>query len=409
MNSSPPTLTGFNNNVRYRGMRFHIQTEDSGVSKPHITTHLFADGGYVIKSLRTEYAEYVDHPERVSVVQRMMREQHRAMALELRDGKLDATIDRIAPSPPEDEEAEHGPATQLSARPPAPAAAGERALALVGECGATGGAAAGALALAALDPQSAAPKSRPAQRDTVARAGASVASPTGRSLPGAADSAPSGQAVASEAESQPLWDTELRPKNQGGSSRSRRRSSEPRSSRRAPASSSSAGKGTSSGPPGSSTGGAPSSAEAGSSRRSGSQRAQNKRPSSRSPAASSRPKPGKKSDAAANPPAKVSEAPASSRRSGSSRAGRAAAAATDDRATEAQPSSRRSRAPRVDVVDPQPSSAPSSSRRGRPAAALPAKPAGPSLFGPLPQDSLDDAILTFAARTKTPPSSRGSK
>jgi hypothetical protein len=37
------------------------------------------------------------------------------------------------------------------------------------------------------------------------------------------------------------------------------------------------------------------------------------------------------------------------------------------------------------------------------------KPGGPSLFGPLPQDSLDDAILTYAARAKTPPSSRGSK
>src|SRR6188508_290203 len=125
MNSSPPTLTGFNNNVRYRGMRFHIQTEDSGVSRPHIITHLFADGGYVIKSLRTDYAEYVDHPERVSVVTRLMRDQHRAMALELRDGKLDATIDRITPAPAEAEDADvdAGPKTLLSARP-SPAASG---------------------------------------------------------------------------------------------------------------------------------------------------------------------------------------------------------------------------------------------------------------------------------------------
>lgn len=98
MTSSPPTLSGFNNNVRYRGLRFHIQTEDSGITRPHITTHLFADGGYVIGSQRTAYMEYVDHPERASIVARMMREQHRAMALALRDGKLDATIDRIAPS-----------------------------------------------------------------------------------------------------------------------------------------------------------------------------------------------------------------------------------------------------------------------------------------------------------------------
>lgn len=96
----PPPLVGFNNNVRYRGMRFHIQTEDSGVTRPHIITHLFADGGYVIKSVRTDYSEYVSRPDRPAVIQRLMREQHRAMALDLRDGRLDATIDNLTLSSP---------------------------------------------------------------------------------------------------------------------------------------------------------------------------------------------------------------------------------------------------------------------------------------------------------------------
>jgi hypothetical protein len=95
MHSAPPPQVGFNNNVRYRGMRFHIQTEDSGIARPHILTHLFADGGHVIKSLRTDYSEYVDHPDRTAMIQRMMRDQHRAMAIDLRDGRLDATIDRL--------------------------------------------------------------------------------------------------------------------------------------------------------------------------------------------------------------------------------------------------------------------------------------------------------------------------
>jgi len=92
---------GFNNNVRYRGLRFHIQTEDSGVTKPHVITHLFADGGRVIKSLRTDYSEYVDHPDRPALIQRMMRDQHRAMAIDLRDGRFDATIDSLRSQPPE--------------------------------------------------------------------------------------------------------------------------------------------------------------------------------------------------------------------------------------------------------------------------------------------------------------------
>jgi hypothetical protein len=396
MNSSPPTLTGFNNNVRYRGMRFHIQTEDSGVSRPHITTHLFADGGHVIKSLRTDYAEYVDHPERVSVVQRLMREQHRAMALELRDGKLDATIDRIAPPAP-DEEAEAAPATQLSARPPAPLASPGRALVGSAPMERVTPPVAVAPAAGTPAPRDAEPSKPLPQRPVEADA------PTSRPAASQSSSAvSSGQAA--HADSQPLWDTQLRPKNQHG--RGRRRSSEPRSSRRAPASS---------------KGNAPRSraevpaekAEPASSKRSESQRGQSQRPSSRSGAASSRPK-SRKSDRAASA-ASTNEAPASSRRSGSTRAARGATGAAEPRAAEPGTSSRPSgarsgsRAPKPDVAEPQPASAPISSRRGRPAAALPAKPAGPSLFGPLPQDSLDDAILTYAARAKTPPSSRGSK
>ena len=36
---------GFNNNVQWNGATYHLQTEDSGIDRPHIITHLFADGG----------------------------------------------------------------------------------------------------------------------------------------------------------------------------------------------------------------------------------------------------------------------------------------------------------------------------------------------------------------------------
>src|SRR5215813_8966850 len=50
---------GFNNNVKYNGIVFHIQTEDSGLDRPHIITHLFADGGRIIKSHKRSYASEV--------------------------------------------------------------------------------------------------------------------------------------------------------------------------------------------------------------------------------------------------------------------------------------------------------------------------------------------------------------
>ena len=43
--------------MKHRGRVFHIQTEDSGVNRPHLITHLFVDGGRIIKSTRSDYAE----------------------------------------------------------------------------------------------------------------------------------------------------------------------------------------------------------------------------------------------------------------------------------------------------------------------------------------------------------------
>jgi hypothetical protein len=90
-----PPLVGFNNNLRYRGMSFHIQTEDSGVGRPHIITHLFADGGRGIKTMRVDYSKHSSDYR--TVVQHMMREQHRAMASDLRKGRVDAIIDGLTP------------------------------------------------------------------------------------------------------------------------------------------------------------------------------------------------------------------------------------------------------------------------------------------------------------------------
>ena len=56
---APSPLLGFNNNVRHKGRVFHIQTEDSGIRHPHIITHLFTDGGRILKTIKTSYAEHV--------------------------------------------------------------------------------------------------------------------------------------------------------------------------------------------------------------------------------------------------------------------------------------------------------------------------------------------------------------
>jgi hypothetical protein len=119
---APPPQVGFNNNVKHRGRVFHIQTEDSGVNRPHLTTHLFVDGGRIIRSTRTDYAELLGQKELPALVRKRMKEQHKAMFVALRRGQLDELIEAaLAPqdvvkAAPETEEASGTPSASPRAR-----------------------------------------------------------------------------------------------------------------------------------------------------------------------------------------------------------------------------------------------------------------------------------------------------
>jgi hypothetical protein len=128
-------LLGFNNNVRHRGRVFHIQTEDSGIKYPHVITHLFADGGRILNSTKTSYAEHVGSENLTETVRAMMKEQHRAMFIALREGRFDRlvedsgaeqskAIDSATPEPAGSSTISRAPdcAREHSARPAAAAA-----------------------------------------------------------------------------------------------------------------------------------------------------------------------------------------------------------------------------------------------------------------------------------------------
>src|ERR1700760_5160826 len=93
MSPKASPLLGYNNNVRHKGHVFHIQTEDSGVRYGHVITHLFMDGGRILKSVKTSYSEHVDNDRMGEIVREMMKQQHKAMFIALRDGKFDHIID----------------------------------------------------------------------------------------------------------------------------------------------------------------------------------------------------------------------------------------------------------------------------------------------------------------------------
>lgn len=94
MSKVPPPVLGFNNNVRHRGRIFHIQTEDSGVRFPRIVTHLFADGGRIIKTTKTDYSEHLERVDLPQIVRGLMKEQHKAMFTSLRSGAFDPLLEK---------------------------------------------------------------------------------------------------------------------------------------------------------------------------------------------------------------------------------------------------------------------------------------------------------------------------
>jgi hypothetical protein len=81
-------VTGFNHNIKHKGKVYHVQTEDSGVSNPHIITHLFV-GGNILASKKTSYLDIVKAENLPELVKEMMEEQHKEMLRNLIGGTYD--------------------------------------------------------------------------------------------------------------------------------------------------------------------------------------------------------------------------------------------------------------------------------------------------------------------------------
>lgn len=106
-------LLGYNTNVRHKGKLYHIQTEDSGQSHPHVMTHLFADGGRIVASRKTAYGEHIGADDLAATVKKLMQGQHKAMFIGLRDGEYDDSEEAVV---------QNAAAPEAAAAPAAPPA-----------------------------------------------------------------------------------------------------------------------------------------------------------------------------------------------------------------------------------------------------------------------------------------------
>lgn len=86
-------ITGFNTDVKYRGVVYHVQTEDKGTANPLIETLIYK-GGEILGSRRLPYAELVKGADDEATITRLMEDQHKAMIMEVKRGRYDPEGDR---------------------------------------------------------------------------------------------------------------------------------------------------------------------------------------------------------------------------------------------------------------------------------------------------------------------------
>jgi hypothetical protein len=85
-------ITGFNTDVKYRGLVYHVQTEDKGEANPLIETLIYK-GGEILGSRRLPYKDLVKAGDEATVT-RMMDDQHKAMILEVKRGRFEPVGER---------------------------------------------------------------------------------------------------------------------------------------------------------------------------------------------------------------------------------------------------------------------------------------------------------------------------
>ena len=84
---SRSVITGFNTDVKYRGVVYHVQTEDKGTANPLIETLIYK-GGEILGSRRLPYGDVVKDGNETAIT-KLMEDQHKNVIMEVKRGKYD--------------------------------------------------------------------------------------------------------------------------------------------------------------------------------------------------------------------------------------------------------------------------------------------------------------------------------
>ena len=80
-------ITGFNTDVKYKGIVYHVQTEDKGAANPLIESLIYK-GGEILGSRRLPYGDVVKDGSETAIT-KLMEDQHKGMIMEIKRGRFD--------------------------------------------------------------------------------------------------------------------------------------------------------------------------------------------------------------------------------------------------------------------------------------------------------------------------------
>jgi hypothetical protein len=115
-------LTGFNTDIDFEGVTYHVQTEDRGSTNPLIESLVYVKGE-ILATRRTEYSNLLEAGAEMPAIQILMERQHRNIIDAIRTGRID-----LLTEPPVGGASD----TTVSSRSPATAKLGVGSIAAMG-------------------------------------------------------------------------------------------------------------------------------------------------------------------------------------------------------------------------------------------------------------------------------------
>lgn len=81
-------ITGYNTDVEFEGVIYHVQTEDKGLSNPLILSLVY-DRGTILASKRTPYEDLIAQGFDESILEERLNRQHKLMCAAIKAGRLE--------------------------------------------------------------------------------------------------------------------------------------------------------------------------------------------------------------------------------------------------------------------------------------------------------------------------------